>query len=486
MDGQVGRAGEKLVGTRGARQFVLSTTAQPTEIPYMGITAPHLPMRLEGKIGFYTGRPRTLAEVESLIAARRAEQEKRVAAYGARAEAFRAMQTILAWNTIYDAPNQRAIAPVSRNWNIRWEGWVLFDWDTYFAAWMLASFNRDLAYANAVEITKCITGEGFIPNYKSAKAITNDRSQPPIGSRTILELYRRFHDDWLVWETYDELLAWNRWWPKARGLGDGYLAWGAHRRDKDGRCTGCGMYPAKLESGLDNSPMFDVAQMLPGTWVMDQADVGLMSLYVMDCKALAELAGILHKTSDQAELLARAKAYGYKLQTMWDEQTGIFRNVRVPSGALLDVLTPCHFYPILAGVATPEQARRMIDEHYFNPNEFHGAYVMPASARNARGFKDNDYWRGRIWAPLNFLVYLGLRDYGLDAARKDLVDRSWNLLMKSWRTNGGIYENYNSVTGVGGDGRSDAFYHWGRSSATSAFSKMRSNGKGFTLKGKEK
>lgn len=461
-DGLVGRDGEKLVGIRGDRKFVFSTTEKPAELPYVGLTAPRLGVRLERKIGFYTGRTRTLAEIESLVAARRAEQERRVASCGDKADAFKAMQTILAWNTIYDQPNKRAIAPVSRNWNIRWDGWVLFDWDTYFAAWMFSYFNRDLAYANAVAITKCITSEGFIPNYKSAHNITWDRSQPPVGSRTILELYRRWKDAWLVEETYDELLAWNRWWPQARTCEEGFLGWGSHRMGQNGKRNPMNAFYAKLESGLDNSPMFDEAKLMPETCTLDQSDVGLMALYVMDCKALAELAGVLDRADDRAELLARAKAYGDKLQTLWDEKTGIYRNRRVGTGEFLDVLTPCHFYPLLAGTATPEQARRMVDEHYFNPDEFHGTYVMPASARNARGFKDNDYWRGRIWAPLNFLVYLGFRDYGLDAARKDLVDRSWNLLMENWKLNGGIYENYNSVTGRGGDrGNSDAFYHWG-------------------------
>ena len=206
----------------------------------------------------------------------------------------------------------------------------------------------------------------------------------------------------------------------------------------------------------------DEAKMLPETCTMDQADVGLMSMYVMDCKALAEIAALLGKTGDREELLARGEAYGAKLQTLWDEKTGIFRNKRLGTNQFLDVLTPCNFYPMLAGVATEAQAERMMKEHYFNPEEFYGEYVMPSSARNARGFNDNTYWRGRIWGPMNFLVYLGMRDYKVDAARKDLVERSRNLLMKNWKLNGGIYENYNSVTGFGGDhGGSDAFYHWG-------------------------
>lgn len=462
IDSTVGRSGESLFGSCGGRQFTLRSTAKSANLPYAPSSAPRLAVRLEGKIGFYAGRPRTLAEIERFIAERRAEQEKRVASYGDKAEAFQAMQTILAWNMIYDAPNKRAIAPVSRNWNYNWEGWVLFDWDTYFASWMLSSFNRELAYANAVEITKCVTKEGFVPNYDSAHGPSSDRSQPPVGSKTILAIYNKYQEKWLLEETYDELLSWNRWWPKARGCGDGYLAWGTHRWDSNGTRRVGSLHLAKYESGLDNSPMFDEAKMLPETCTMDQVDVGLMSLYVMDCKALARIATILGKTEDRKELLARAETYGDKLQTLWDEKTGIFRNLRLGTNQFLDVLSPCNFYPMLAGVATQAQAERMMKEHYFNPEEFYGEYVMPASARNARGFSDNTYWRGRIWAPLNFLVYLGMRDYKVDAARKDLVERSFNLLMMNWKLNGGIYENYNSVNGRGGDhGASDAFYHWG-------------------------
>ena len=104
----------------------------------------------------------------------------------------------------------------------------------------------------------------------------------------------------------------------------------------------------------------------------------------------------------------------------------------------------------------------MIQEHYFNPQEFHGEWVMPSIARNVPGYGDQNYWRGRIWGPMNFLVYLGLRNYDLQDARADLVERSARLLMKSWQSDRAIYENYNANTGAGNDVRSsDAYYHWG-------------------------
>lgn len=134
-------------------------------------------------------------------------------------------------------------------------------------------------------------------------------------------------------------------------------------------------------------------------------------------------------------------------------------------GQFSDRLSPTLFYPLLAGVATPVQARRMVDEHLLNPAEFWGEWVLPAVARTDSAFTDQNYWRGRIWAPLNFLVYLGLRNYDLPDARKQLVDKSNQLLLKNWRASRHVPENFH-VSGVGrlsGEAlnRSDSFYHWG-------------------------
>jgi len=460
-DATIGVANARAFSKRGIR-FELGTTGRIVPAEYLPMPAPRLAVRIEKDrpLAFFTGRSRTVDEVRAFVAVRRTAAEARAAAHGEKADAFRAMQTVLAWNNIYDAPNQRLIAPVSRVWNISSGGWVLFDWDTYFAAYMCALFNRDLAFAHAVEITKSVTEEGFVPNFRNALGVSADRSQPPVGSKIVLEIYRRHPARWFLEETYDELIAWNRWWPEARDY-DGFLCWGTHVW-KDGRRLPGTQQDAMFESGLDNSPAFDDVPMSPDRPVMMQADVGLMSMYVMDCKALAKIAAELGRDKDAEELLARGKRYAAKLATLWNEDRGIYMNRRLDTGAFNDVLTPCNFYPLLAGVPTKEQAARMVREHYFNPDEFHGTYVMPASARNARGYADNSYWRGRIWAPLNLLVYLGFRDYRLDEARHDLVIRSNDLLMKNWRTTGGIYENYNTETGAGGDvGNSDGFYHWG-------------------------
>jgi len=449
-------------GREGGRPFAVRTTAREVNDPFVTTNAPYFSVALEGRIAVYTGAEMTLEQVAAVIEAHRAAQMKRLANFGEAREVFTAMQTILGWNLTYDPENDRAISPVSRMWSSFWGGYVLFDWDTYFAAFMYSLYNEDLAIANAVEVTKGITRHGFIPNCASAYGIkSDDRSQPPVGSLMVLEIYKRHKERWFLAEVYDELLRWNRWWPGARDT-NGLLAWGSDNQPQLVDGTFHNFQAALFESGLDNSPMYDGVPFNPKTNQLEMADVGLNALYVADCRALAEIAGVLGKTADQKELLARGEKYAAALGTLWDETSGIYLNKRTDTGERSTKLSPTNFYPLIAKVATQEQAALMIRDHYFNPREFYGEWVIPSIARDVPGYKDQDYWRGRIWGPMNFLVYLGMRNYDLGAARTDLAERSRKLLMKSWQSDRSVYENYNSNTGAGNDVRSsDAYYHWG-------------------------
>jgi hypothetical protein len=449
-------------GGEGGRAFAVRTTAREINDPFVTADGPYLSLPLEGRIAVYTGAEKTLEQVAGIIEAHRAAHTKRLARYGEAREVFTAMQTILGWNLTYDPENDRAISPVSRMWSAYWGGYVLFDWDTYFASFMYGLYNQDLAFANAVEVTKGITRGGFIPNASSAYGIqTDDRSQPPVGSLMVREIYKRHKEKWFLAEVYDELLRWNRWWPGARDT-QGLLAWGSDNQPQLVDGTFHNFQAALFESGLDNSPMYDGVPFNARTNRLEMADVGLNALYVADCRALAAIAGELGKGADQRELLARGDKYAAALTGLWDDKAGIYLNKRTDTGESSPKLSPTNFYPLIAQVATGEQAARMVREHYFNPREFHGEWVMPSIARNVPGFEDQNYWRGRIWGPMNFLVYLGFRNYDLGPARADLAERSHKLLMKSWQSDRAIYENYNANTGAGNDvTSSDAYYHWG-------------------------
>ena len=38
-----------------------------------------------------------------------------------------------------------------------------------------------------------------------------------------------------------------------------------------------------------------------------------------------------------------------------------------------------------------------------------GRYGLPSTPNDDPAYRDNSYWRGRVWGPLNLLVYMGLR-----------------------------------------------------------------------------
>jgi glycogen debranching enzyme len=222
-----------------------------------------------------------------------------------------------------------------------------------------------------------------------------------------------------------------------------------------------GLQGAALESGLDNSPMYDDIPFDSKTHMMLLADVGLTGLYIMDCEALAELAEQTGRP-ESAELLERAELSKQGLEEMWDEGFGMYLNKRTDTGGFSYRISPTNFYALFSDIVTPERARRMIDEHYYNVKEFYGEYVIPSIARNDPAYADQHYWRGRIWAPMNYLAYLAMRRHDLKDAQKDLAEKGLKLLMKEWTQNGHVHENYNADTGDGCDSRSsDKFYHWG-------------------------
>jgi len=419
---------------------------------------------LEKNISVTSGNSKSVRYVESTIKTAKLKFEIERLKFEKSSEVYNAMQTVLAWTTIYDPNNNRIINPVSRTFS---PDWVLFGWDTYFAAYMLSLNNKQLAYANAIAITKEITAKGFIPNNSQYGHKSEDRSEPQVGSIVVREIYRKYQEKWFLKEVYNELLSWNRWRAANRDV-DGYLVHGTDPYDygnsKSRSATLSGkMKAAKWESGMDNSPMWDDATFDSLNHRMLMADVGLMSLYIADCHSLSEIADILDYTNDAKELTARAEKYSKKLETLWDDKFGLYLNKDLVTGKLSYRLTPTLFYPLLAKVPSLNQASRMMKEHFYNEKEFWGEFIMPSVARNDTAFNDNHYWRGRIWAPLNFLVYLGMRNYNLPDAKKDMVEKSKSLLLKTWISERHVCENYHAETGNGGEANtwSDAFYHWG-------------------------
>ncbi|MEJ7684352.1 MAG: hypothetical protein WKG06_42190 [Segetibacter sp.] len=100
---------------------------------------------LEESIGISLGNLRQMPEIEKIIKTARKELLESYNKFPAVAEMHKAMQNVLAWDVIYEPTHDRVIAPVSRIWSTDAKGWVIFDWDTYFASWMFSLEDKELA-----------------------------------------------------------------------------------------------------------------------------------------------------------------------------------------------------------------------------------------------------------------------------------------------------------------------------------------------------
>lgn len=414
-----------------------------------------------------------LRNIRSVIAGRRREYLRKAPTGGGfLKDALEGITRAVAWNTIYDPREKGICTPVSRDWCRDWKGALIFCWDTFLIG-MLASVEDDaLPWHNFDAVLEGVTEKGFVPNYAISSGVKSfDRSQPPLGAYCVWKTYQIVPNRRRLKEIYPKLLRWHLWWPRDRdGNGDGLLEWGSNPEPRYDFPEMLEYNPeiqhshvcAAYESGQDNSPVFDDIPFNEEKNVLECSDIGLNSLYAMDAEALSQIAAHLGHEKDARRLSRNYEALRARIDDMlWSEDDGIYY-CRTWEGEFVKRLSPVNFFPMIAGVPSRERAERMVREHLLNEEEFWGDYTAPTIARNDPAFADNDYWRGRIWPPFNFLLYEGLRRYDFHDVANELAMKSLGAFLKNWRTHNHVCENYNSVNGDGTDvPNSDPLYAWG-------------------------
>ncbi len=447
----------RLTARAGERAFAVHVEGDAITDPNLPVPSPYVAVKLNRPIGVSAGIPQTLAQVEARIASVRAKVEAWHQTYGPLADAHAAMQGSLAWNTIYEPKYDRVLCPVARDWNCLRGGYAVFCWDSFFTGWMLSLDHSDLAWAVVLETFREMIDGEFVSNVvQGTGRAARDRSQPPVAALCVLGMHLAAPDPAALEAAWPALLSWNRWWNRARKNQKGSLSLGSNPFEPRVGDPAEFVQPntaagAALEA-LDNSPMYEHAPFDPQTHLMQIEDVGLNALYVADCTALAEIATLLGHTAEAAELKTRAAHYGGKLQDLWQSEQGLFLNRRLDTGEWSERHSPTSFYPLLAGVASKEQAERLVREHLLNPEEYFGEWMIPAAPRNDPAFAKQLYMCGRIWPPINFLTYLGLNRYGETAAQRLVVEKSLAMLLKNWREHGLVPENFSAIDGSGGIG----------------------------------
>ena len=83
--------------------------------------APISRLDLDKPVALASGKPRSVAQVQAILAAQQGAYRRANQKVGQVASVADAIQTVLGWDTIYDPEHQRVISPVSRLWSVNWE-----------------------------------------------------------------------------------------------------------------------------------------------------------------------------------------------------------------------------------------------------------------------------------------------------------------------------------------------------------------------------
>jgi len=112
------------------------------------------------------------------------------------------------------------------------------------------------------------------------------------------------------------------------------------------------------------------------------------------------------------------------------------------------------FLAMWAGIATPEQADRMVKENYLKPNIFYSEYGIRTLSKSEKMYLIKESgnpscWLGPLWGVSNYLTFKALLNYGYNDLAKDLAKRTITLFGKDLAECGEFHEYYDPETGKG-------------------------------------
>lgn len=243
-----------------------------------------------------------------------------------------------------------------------------------------------------------------------------------------------------------------------------------HHRHK---ATGLYYWQTDVAIGVDNDP---------ATFFRPEKSSG--SIY-LNCLMYKELLAMKY-LADQLKLTEIGKEFAtdaWELKTAiqehcWDERDGFFysvdlnllpvtnrkdstlgRTFMIHSGYPRDydclvqrIEGWSGFLPLWAGIAKPEQAARVVKEHFSNPKTFNSPSGVRTLSKmekmySVRTSANPSNWRGPIWGISNYMVFRGMADYGFEKEARELATKTLFLFGRDFEKNGGLHEYYEPETG---------------------------------------
>ena len=286
-----------------------------------------------------------------------------------------------------------------------------YDWDLYFE-------NVYLSYYG-------VSTYDFI-NFK----VFLDRQQPDgFVSRTIGIKQNGDNYEWLRARYYERLKKYlDRWFAY----------------DTDG--NGLPVWNSSDASGMDNQ----ISRSGQPDSYQDEG-VDLACYLYRELQAMQIIAKKLGRPDDARAYAEHARLLAAAInRVFWDNKDGFYYDRNQKTGQPIRVKSVAGFLPLWAGVASREQARRLVREHLTNPREFWLKYPVATYAMTEpdffEGTRGGCNWRGPAWIPTNYMILHGLMDYGFKTEARELALKTFEMALDE---NPVTREYYDSDTGEG-------------------------------------
>ncbi len=192
----------------------------------------------------------------------------------------------------------------------------------------------------------------------------------------------------------------------------------------------------------------------------------LSSLKLLTFDILERIAAMFDMPERAAYAKAKAEMVKIVNETFWCDGEGLYLN-RYTTGQWASAVGATSFYPLIAGAVDSGEKLSRIINYLTDPKRFWGDYAVPTLAMDNREYgktskPDNNgnrtppylVYRGSIIPYVNFLIYHGVKRYGLDEIAADIARKSVALWSANESDN---VENYSVYLPKGKRARTDEY-----------------------------
>lgn len=281
-------------------------------------------------------------------------------------------------------------------------------WDSWKHSVALAKFEPELAKNQIRTMYDYQNDAGMIADCIYADSSENNwlNTKPPLSAWAIWEIFKETKDTAFVTEMYPKLIKYHEWWYKYRDLNHNKLC---EYGSSDGS-----LIAAKWESGMDNAIRFDESAIIKideSNYAFNQESVDLNSYLYHEKKFIIKMAKLLgyQETIDKYQIDANQLKELIE-DMMFDEETGYYYDINIESGEIIKAQGPEGWTPLFAGVASVENAKRVI-EIMKDTSKFSTYIPFSTAPKDDPEFSEG-YWRGPIWLDQVYFAINALDNYG--------------------------------------------------------------------------